>query len=127
METLAYVISYYSHNKQLIKQLNKILPSGSGLDNGSEIDVDKTSCEKIVIKTAFHHMNDRGFYDGWNDHVVTIRPRFSGFDVHVSGRNKRDIKDYIHDVFEHAMRQKIDVSVHTDVDGFKTVKFEVIS
>ena len=48
------------------------LPSGSGVDNGTAIDGDSTSA-KIVLHTAFHHMNDSGMYAGWSDHSVPIR------------------------------------------------------
>ena len=77
-----------------------VLPSGSGFDSGSKLDLDRSDARRIVITTAFHHMDENGSYCGWSEHTVWITPSFiGGFDVAVSGRNVRDIKDYIGEVF----------------------------
>lgn len=75
------------------------LPSGSGFDNGTTIDREKSGPDRLVLLTSFHHMNDGGYYDGWTDHVVTVTPSFFGPIVKVGGRNRNDIKGYITDVF----------------------------
>lgn len=83
------------------------LPSGSGFDDGTRFDHDKSNVTRLVFHTSFHHMNDVGMYDGWSDHTVTVTPTFSGVDVRVSGRDRNDIKDYIAEVFYDAMTQHI--------------------
>ena len=55
-----------------INDLVDLLPSGSGIDTGTEIDLDRSTGEKIVLYLSFHHMND-GFYSGWTDHTVIVR------------------------------------------------------
>jgi hypothetical protein len=93
------------HEKRL-KELEKLLPSGSGFDSGTSI----VSCSdaKLVLKTSFHHMNENGYYDGWTDHYVTVTPSFSfGLDIRVSGRNRNDIKDFILDEFYYALLQEV--------------------
>lgn len=83
-----------------IAALMKELPSGSGFDNGTEIDLDRSTGEKLVFTTAFHHMAESGMYDGWTEHTVTARPSFLfGFSLTVSGRDRNQIKDYIADTF----------------------------
>lgn len=80
------------------------LPSGSGFDSGTTIDLDRSTGEKIVMQTAFHHMSEHGYYDGWTEHSVTVRPSLMhGFTVMVGGRNRNDIKDFISDDFQHAL------------------------
>ena len=75
-------------------------PSGSGFDSGTKIDLEKSTGEKLVFTTSFHHMDDNGSYCGWSDHTVTTRPSFvTGFSMKISGPNTRDIKDYIGDTF----------------------------
>ena len=74
-------------------------PSGSGFDAGTTLDFDASNDEKIVFTTSFHHMDDNGFYCGWSEHTVIFTPSFHGFNIRVTGRNVRDIKDYIADVF----------------------------
>lgn len=80
---------------QRVGQLSELLPSGSGFDNGTAVE----SIEpfKVTLRTAFHHMNDNGMYDGWTEHAVIVRPDWSGVSVIVKGRDKNGIKDYIAD------------------------------
>jgi len=82
------------------------LPSGSGFDNGTTIDHDATRGDRLVLLTAFHHMDDNGSYCGWTEHTVIVTPTFAGFDIRVTGRNKRDIKDYIADVFHACLSEQ---------------------
>jgi hypothetical protein len=53
-------------------------------------------------------MNDAGYYDGWTDHIVIVSPSFDGIDIKISGRNRNDIKDYLHDVFHAALTEEVD-------------------
>lgn len=83
------------------------LPSGSGFDRGCSVDIDASSAVCIAVNTAFHHMDDNGYYCGWTDHVVRIRAHLAfGFTVSISGRNFRGIKDYMSDVFYHVMQSE---------------------
>ena len=96
--------------REKLAQLQSILPSGSGFDDGTQIDLDRSTPEKIVLSTSFHHMNDGGYYDGWTEHVVTVRPSFVyGLDIHVSGRNRNGIKEYITETFHFALMQQAEV------------------
>ena len=84
------------------------LPSGAGFDNGTTIALDASNADKIVFATAFHHMNDNGFYTKWTQHNVTVRPSFiHGVDIKISGRDYRGIKDYIYETFELALNTPI--------------------
>ena len=72
------------------------LPSGSGFDNGTTVDLDRSTGELLVLDTSFHHMNENGYYDGWTEHTVRVRPSLiHGTTMTVSGQNRNDIKDYI--------------------------------
>ena len=84
-----------------------LLPSGSGFDNGTTVDLDRSSEKRIVLSTSFHHMNDSGMYDGWTDHDIIVTPAFDGFDLRVTGRDKRDIKEYIAETFHHCLSEPI--------------------
>jgi hypothetical protein len=75
-------------------------PCGGGFDSGTEIDLDRSTRDRLVFTTAFHHMNENGYYDGWTNHEVFVKPcLWSGFSIRVTGRNRKEIKDYIHEVF----------------------------
>ena len=85
------------------------LPSGSGVDSGTKLDLDACKPERIVLQTSFHHMAGNGFYDGWTDHTVTVTPSFvGGFDVKVSGRNRNDIKDYLGELYHDCLSVDMD-------------------
>jgi len=75
------------------------LPSGSGIDNGITFDFENSSPGKLIFSLGFHHMNDNGYYEGWTDHKLVITPTFGHFNIKITGPNKRQIKDYLYDLF----------------------------
>jgi hypothetical protein len=88
------------------------LPSGSGVDAGCEIDLERSRTNKIIINTSFHHMNENGYYTGWTDHKITIIPDLiSDFSIKISGKDKNMIKDYLHDLFYNCLYQAIDKDI----------------
>lgn len=87
-----------------LDQMEKELPSGSGIDCGTKIDRDRTDAEKIVLHLSFHHMNGDGYYNGWTDHTITARASLiHGLRLTISGRDRNGIKDYLHDVYAAAL------------------------
>ena len=95
------------------------LPSGSGFDSGTNLDWNKSTAEKLVFETAFHHMDSNGFYSGWTHHTVTIRPSLVfGFTVTVSGRNRNEIKDYIAESMQSALSAEYDTAFDSENQSF---------
>ena len=94
---------FENHSAKLKYIEENSLPSGSGIDNGTRIDLDRSTENKIVLYTSYHHMNEGGYYEGWSEHRITIKPGFNGIDIFISGRNKNDIKEYLHDVYYTAL------------------------
>lgn len=92
-----------------LAQLVRMLPSGSGIDCGTELV--SADASKIVLSAGFHHMNDCGYYDGWTEHRITIRPRFDGIDVTISGRNRNEIKEYLGELYHSALSAQVTESV----------------
>lgn len=83
-----------------------VLPSGSGFDAGSTVDVGRSRADRIVLNTSFHHMNEYGSYDGWTEHDVIVTPSLvHGFTLRVTGRNRNDIKEYIAQTFQYTLEQ----------------------
>lgn len=101
-----------SRHRERIAAIEKhYLPSGSGFDRGSVLDIDGSTDDRLVIHTSFHHMNEHGFYDGWTEHRVTVRASLVfGIDVSVSGRNRGDIKEYLAETIGESLRREIDTS-----------------
>lgn len=91
--------------KERLENFNDLLPSGSGFDSGSKLDIDASSPERLVFNTSFHHMDEGGYYDGWTEHSVIITPSLqSGYNLRVTGRNRNDIKEFIREVFSDLIR-----------------------
>lgn len=99
--------------------VSQYLPNGSGFNSGSRLDTDKTTQEKLVFTTSFQHMNDQGYYTRWTEHTVTVTPSFFGLNIKVSGRNHRDIKDYIAECFEHVLNEDVG-------DGLRQKYIEIV-
>ena len=92
---------------EILNSIEKDLPRGSGIDAGTTIDREQTTRNKIVLNTAFHHIDTNGYYDGWTEHTVIVTPSFDGIDIRITGRNRNDIKDYLHEIFDHALSQHV--------------------
>lgn len=96
------------HTQTLLTLVENVMPSGSGFDNGTTLDIERSNSECLVFTTAFHHMDEHGGYDGWTDHFVTVTPSLlSGIALRVSGRNRNDIKNYIFECFESALKESV--------------------
>lgn len=94
------------HSVELLLLMHK-MPSGSGFDAGTQLEMNESNHEKLVFTTSFHHMNDVGMYDGWTQHKVTVKPSFMfGFVLQISGRDKRGIKDYIAECFNTVLSER---------------------
>ncbi len=83
------------------------LPSGSGIDSGTKINIDATTEDKVVLDVSFHHMDEMGGYDGWTEHVVIVRPAFNGLNLRITGRDRNQVKGYLYQVFEHALLEDV--------------------
>ena len=94
------------HTQWLLTCEKNHLPSGAGIDNGTRIDLEASTPERIVFTCSYHHMNDVGVYDGWTEHTVIVTPSFVyGLEIKISGRNRNEIKDYLHDTFHTCLDQ----------------------
>lgn len=96
------------HQERLKALVKAHMPSGSGFDNGTWLDVDASTVDKLVFHTNFHHMDDNGSYDGWTDHTIIVRPSLSsGFYIRITGPNRNDIKAYAHDVLHDCLTTEV--------------------
>ena len=81
------------------------LPSGSGVDCGTQLLRDRSTPSRLVFALSFHHMNDAGMYDGWTEHTAVVTPTFSGVDVRITGRDRNGIKDYLAELLRDALTE----------------------
>jgi hypothetical protein len=98
----------FKHEDRAEYLVRNHMPSGAGIDNGTTLDFDKSTPEKLVFHTAYHHMDENGYYDGWTHHTVVVKPSLtSRFYMTISGRDRNGIKDYLHDCFCEALNETI--------------------
>lgn len=100
-----------------LEALDDFMPSGSGVDCGTKLDIDASlrQADRLVFTFSFHHMDDAGGYDGWTDHKAVVSPSLVyDFDLKITGRDRNGIKEYLHELFHAALS---DVIEH-NADGF---------
>lgn len=92
---------------EVLNRLERELPSGSGIDSGTKIDrMSLPDCVRFEVD--FHHMDECGFYDGWTEHLITVKPSFIGrVHIHVSGKDRNGVKEYLADTFHWALTAEI--------------------
>lgn len=95
------------HEEKIEELVRNHLPSGSGFDSGTKIDLEVSNNNRLVFCTAYHHMDENGSYDGWMYHCVRVYPTFDGIRMTINGSNKNDIKDYIYESFDIALNTEV--------------------
>lgn len=98
-----------SHTEKLESLVSEYLPHGSGLDGIVEVDIEKSTENKIIINVEYHHMDQMGGYDGWTNHSLICTPSFiHGVDIRVTGKDRNQIKEYLVDLFsEHLLKEVV--------------------
>jgi len=97
------------HRERVLAIVKATAPSGSGIDCGTELDLENSTSERLVFTLSFHHMNEHGSYDGWSNHEIVVKSSLAfGLDVKVKGQNRNDVKDYLHEVYAEWLRTEID-------------------
>ena len=97
------------HAERLGKLMHEHMPSGSGIDAGTSFNLDKSTDEKLVFETSYHHMNEHGVYICWTDHTITVTASLSfGISIWIGGRNRNETKDYLYEVFHAALMTEVE-------------------
>lgn len=105
-------IWFEKHEERIEALVKNHMPSGSGFDSGTTIDLDSSHADKLVFRTHFHHLNPNGFYEGWTYHKVIVTPALVGhFHLRITGPNRDDIKEAIHFFFSGALMTLISKEV----------------
>lgn len=99
------------HKEAINNLVMNYLPSGSGIDHGCVLDLDKSFSEKLVISSSFHRMDDNGMYCGWVDFFVVVTPSLiHDFHLRITGKashQRYHLKDYLYDTFDSDLRRLV--------------------
>lgn len=107
------------HHATIEWLVDNYMPSGSGIDGGTKFDWDASKPDKLVFTFGYHHMNDGGYYDGWTEHTLAVKPSLQfGITTHISGRDRNGIKECLYEVYGYALEQDVwqtnDCKWHTE-------------
>lgn len=97
------------HSETIDRLCHTFMPTGSGFDAGTMLDVNRSSAEKLIFASAYHHMDANGYYDGWSDLTITVKSSLQfGFNIKITGlrRKNRHDMDYMMDTFCEALNTK---------------------
>lgn len=98
----------HNHAQAAYKLTYEYLPSGSGIDCGTKLDIDASNADKLVFLVSYHHMDENGMYDGWTEHTIIVKPSLtSGIELRLTGRDRNSIKEYLYEVFYSALTEEI--------------------
>ncbi len=97
-----------NHESTIFTLCKNFMPSGSGVDCGTKIDLDASTGERLVFDMEYHHMNENGMYDGWTTHRIIVKPSLSfGLDIRITGRDRNQIKEYLHEIVHADLTQEV--------------------
>lgn len=99
------------HGEAIDALVEKYLPSGSGFDNGTTFNYDESKDNRLVFDSAYHRMDEHGYYDGWIEFKVIISPSLQfGLTLNIVGKfgKHQDLKSYIDDTFYNALDQEVE-------------------
>jgi hypothetical protein len=97
-------------HEEAIDEIMKTAPSGSGVDSGISFLPEESSEDKLVFSFGFHHLNENGYYDGWTEHKAIVKPSLMfGYTLTITGRNRNDIKEYLHQTVSMWLEEEIDL------------------
>jgi hypothetical protein len=114
---------WYDKHRYAIEYLCEQLPRGSGIDNGTKFNFEKSKPNRLVLNVDFHHMDENGYYDGWTEHEIVITPDLAhNFDFRITGRDRNQIKDYLGDTYHYALSRP----TYRDNPKSKELDFPVI-
>ena len=120
---------WYDKHSEALKAMEDELPSGSGIDCGTKIDLDRSTPNKIVLTMEYHHMNDVGMYNGWTAHDIIITPSLQNeFDMRITGRDRNYIKECLYETYHEALQSDTyDVSCQFDILSRRNPGYELTS
>jgi len=98
------------HLHDIEATVEEYMPSGSGVDTGTTLNLEKSTPDRLVFDASYHVMNEAGFYVGWIDFQVIVKPSLAfDFDLSIRGQfgKYQDIKEYLYNLYSDALGQEV--------------------
>lgn len=84
--------------EQPIKDILQELKSEKGLEQGVRFNYNHSTKDRLIFTFDYQHYHN-GLYDGSTHHVMTITPKFGGYNLFISGSDKHSVKEYLYTKF----------------------------
>lgn len=88
---------WHTRHSVTLRKLYEMLPSGSGIDNGTLVEA--ISTERLKLICGFHHMDDDGHYVGRTHHMIRVTPSWHGVNITIGGPDRNGIKQHLYEVY----------------------------
>ena len=101
-----------NYENEIDNIMKNVLPHGSGIDDGCSFNYNKSQNNRLVINSAYHCMNENGYYDGWVDFTVVLTPDFElDYTLNIRGNFGKygHVKDYLYQIFGDSFDQEVDI------------------
>ena len=101
------------HEENIINLVKNYMPCGSGFNEGTTIDLEKSTNEKLIFNSAFHFSDDKGLYADWVEFIAVVTPSLQfGLNVCFCGKGKAKKMfyqniDYFTDVFSDCLDKEV--------------------
>lgn len=102
----------------LLEELLDFLPHGSGFDAKASLEEDRSTEDKLVFLIPYHHMDENGFYVGWSETKLVVKPSLAhGYTTSLWVAslprciNRTSHKEYVSECYHEALNRVVDFSV----------------
>jgi len=112
------LVNHPKYGNKTIEEIETImeeyLPNGSGFNVGCELDFERSSSNKLIIKAPYQCMDENGFYDIWIYPEIIVTPSLSlEFDLKINwkgykGKYKSLLNESFCEEFCYALNKEID-------------------
>lgn len=95
---------------QEINKIIDLIPHGSGIDSETIFDFEKSNSQKLILKSAYHNLNENGYYDSRTYFKIVLSPSFIDFDLEIVSnfpKKYSSTKEYLQEIFYYSFNQDI--------------------
>ncbi len=97
--------------EEKLEKLETLLPSGSGIDSGTKINLEDSKPNMIILDSSYHVMAD-GYYTHWIDFEVIVLPSLSFpfmLDIDAAWDDGNDdIQDHLYQTYEMNLSEELE-------------------
>lgn len=96
------------HEDAIRALAKEYLPSGSGINSGTTVNLIKSTGQKLVMHCIFYHI-EGDTYGTKTGHTITATASLAtDFNLYITGEDYNGIKEYLYDTFRQALEFNVE-------------------